>query len=63
LEYEKKGWPFLLIAGIFIAAMLTRFFASAISPSYIPYLGYAAAIWIVGAVAWGVIFVPRIFKA
>ena len=62
LLFEKLRWPYASIAGIMVVSVLTRFFAAAIPRSYSHHLGYAAAIWLVGACLWGGIFLPKIFK-
>lgn len=62
LIFEKKIWPYAVVLVLFVVAMVTRFFSASVPQSYIHHLAYAAAVWIGGAIVWGLIFLPKMFR-
>lgn len=58
LESSSTTLKFLVI--LFVLAMLTRVVSVTWPRVYRSHLGYAAVLWIAGALAWAALFLPRI---
>lgn len=61
LEHESKSRVYALFSTALIIAALTRFTAPW-TPSYTQHLGYAAGVWVIGVIIWGVYFTPKALK-
>lgn len=63
LEIEKSSKIYLWIMAAFILAAFTRLSAGFLPEVYINHLAYAALVWIVGVISWGVYFLQRMYSA
>ena len=57
---ELKSKTLFVLVILFILAALTRFSAGLLPAQYQSHLLYAALIWILGLVWWGIVFIPKI---
>ncbi len=59
---EAKKFPLGWVGFLLIVAAATRSSIYLVPDSYVTHLAYAAGIWIIGLILWGIVFIPRIFK-
>ncbi len=62
LTIEKNKWPYLPVAALTILAAATRASVNLIPSLYVSHLGYAAVLWILVLVIWGLVFLPKMLR-
>ena len=64
-EKQQRGGPALVIGYglLFGLAVLARAWATTTSLQYLTWLGVAAALWVAGAVLWGALLLPKLWRA
>ncbi len=62
MQMEINSKPLIAIIVLFVLAGLTRISAGLMPDLYLSHLLYAASVWIVGMLVWGIIFLPKMFK-
>ena len=57
---EIKSKVLYVVVIFFVAAAITRFSAGLLPTQYQSHLLYAAVVWLLGLLTWGVVFIPKI---
>ena len=58
--WEVNSWKIAIPGILFILALLVRIGADLVPQYYLDLLSTGAGIWLVGALAWGAIFAPKV---
>ena len=62
LRLESQTWFIPIFSGLVIAAAITRLSAGFVPQIYLNHLAYAATVWCVGLILWGVVLLPKIIR-
>jgi uncharacterized protein involved in response to NO len=62
LNLERRRWPYLPLTVFILVSSLARTAVHWTPENYFSHLGYAAMLWLIGAIFWGVFFLPRMVK-
>jgi uncharacterized protein involved in response to NO len=60
LAQESRRWPYIPFTGLVLLAAATRVAVHWTPHSYVPHLAYAALVWVLAVILWGMAFVPRL---